>query len=61
MHPLLFERVLAAFVPVAGLQDPDRTTAFCERLKQDEPRLKDVISLSLERLEVNAGFRRREK
>jgi len=61
MHPLLFERVVAAFVPGPGLQDPDRTGTFCEKLQHEQPRLKDVIALSLERLEVNAGFRRREK
>ena len=61
MHPLLLERVVAAFVPGPGLQDPDRTCTFCERLQHEQPRLKDVIALSLERLEVNADFRRREK
>jgi len=61
MHPLLFERVVAAFVPVPGLQDPDSTSTFCKNLQQKKPRLKDVIALSLERLEVNAGFRRREQ
>ena len=61
MHPLLFERVVAAFVPGPGMQDPDRTCTFCEGLQHEQPRLKDVIALSLERLDVNAGFRRREK
>ena len=61
MHPLLFERVVAACIPGPGLQDPDRTITFCEKLQHEQPRLKDVIALSLERLEVNAGFRRREK
>jgi len=61
MHPMLFERVVAAFVPGPGLQDPDRTCSFCERLQHEQPRLNDVIALSLERLEVNADFRRREK
>jgi hypothetical protein len=61
MHPLLFERVVAAFVPGPGLQDPDRTRTFCAELLQRLPALKDVIALSLERLEVNARFRQREK
>ena len=60
MHPLLFERVVAAFVPGPGLQDPDRTRTYCNGLLQTHPRLKDVIALSLERLAVNAAFRRRE-
>jgi aminopeptidase N len=61
MHPLLFERVLAAFVPGPGLQDPDRTEAFCLKLRQNQPRLADVIALSLERLAVNAAFRQCEQ
>jgi tricorn protease interacting factor F2/3 len=61
MHPLLFERVVAAFVPGPGLRDPDRTRTFCADLAQRRPAVKDVIALSLERLEVNAGFRRREQ
>ncbi len=60
MHPLLYERVVAAIVPIAGLQDLERTRSFCERLHQKHPRLKDVIALSLERLTVNEHFRRRE-
>jgi hypothetical protein len=61
MHPLLFERVVAAVVPGPGLQDPDRTEAFCLRLTRKQPRLADVIALSLERLAVNAAFRQRER
>jgi hypothetical protein len=61
MHPLLFERVVAAFVPVPGLQNPERTRTLCEKLVRQQPRLKDVIALSLERLTVNSGFRQREQ
>ncbi|HSO19579.1 MAG TPA: ERAP1-like C-terminal domain-containing protein, partial [Desulfosarcina sp.] len=58
MHPLLFERVVAAFVPLPGMQEADRTRSFCRQLQQKHPRLKDTIALSLERLEVNDRFRR---
>ena len=61
MHPMLFERVVAAFVPGPGLEDVERTRAFCETLEQKQPRIKDVLALSLERLAVNAAFREREK
>jgi tricorn protease interacting factor F2/3 len=61
MHPLLFERVVAAFVPVPGLQNPERTRTLCEKLVRQQPRLKDVIALSLERLTINSGFRQRER
>lgn len=61
MHPLLFERVVAAFVPVPGLTEPPRTRAFCEQLARRQPRLQNVIDLSLERLEINHRFRLREQ
>lgn len=61
MHPLLFERVVAAFVPGPGLLDPHRTRAFCTAMQAKKPRLRDVLALSLERLEVSAAFRRREQ
>ncbi|BBO91013.1 M1 family metallopeptidase [Desulfosarcina ovata] len=61
MHPLLFERVVAAFVPGPGLTDPERTRAFCKTLLEQQPRLKDVLALSLERLAVNAAMKAREK
>ncbi|WP_319522912.1 M1 family metallopeptidase [uncultured Desulfosarcina sp.] len=61
MHPLLFERVVAAFVPVPGLTEPPRTRSFCEQLARRQPRLKNVIDLSLEHLEVNHRFRLREQ
>ena len=57
MHPLLFERVVAAFVPGPGLGDPQRTMAFCKAMLEKQPRLKDVLALSLERLAINAAFR----
>jgi hypothetical protein len=60
MHPLLFERVVAAFVPGPGLENPERTRSYCEALPKTHPRLKDVIALSLERLAVNDRFRRQE-
>ncbi|WP_054694409.1 ERAP1-like C-terminal domain-containing protein [Desulfosarcina cetonica] len=61
MHPMLFERVVAAFVPGPGLVDPDRTRAFCKTLLEKQPRLRDVLALSLERLAVNAAFRQRKR
>jgi hypothetical protein len=57
MHPLLFERVVAAFIPGPGLEDHRRTAAFCKTLVQRQPRLQDVIALSLERLEINRRWR----
>ncbi len=56
MHPLLFERVVASMVPTAGLIDPENTRIFCLDLQKKNPQLKDVVALSLERLEINRAF-----
>ena len=61
MHPLLLERVVAAMVPVPGLMDPARARSFCNGLVEKQPRLKDVIALSLERLSVNIDWRERNE
>jgi tricorn protease interacting factor F2/3 len=61
MHPLLFERVVATAVPGPGLKDPERTGRFCQNLRRQQPRLEDVMALSLERLEINIHFRSREQ
>jgi hypothetical protein len=56
-HPLLFERVIAAIVPVAGLVDPPGVQTFMERYMETSPQTRDVIKLSLEKLEINRRFR----
>jgi tricorn protease interacting factor F2/3 len=59
-HPLLFERVIAAIVPVAGLVDPPGVQTFMERYMETSPQTQDVIKLSLEKLEINRRFRETE-
>jgi tricorn protease interacting factor F2/3 len=56
-HPLLFERVLAALVPVAGLTAAAAAVAFCEGLAESAPQFRSVLALSLEKLEINRRFR----
>jgi aminopeptidase N len=56
-HPLLFERVIAAIVPVAGLVDPPAVRAFFEDYVAAAPQARDVVNLSLEKLEINRRFR----
>jgi len=56
-HPLLFERVIAAIVPVAGLVDPPAVRAFFERYVAAMPQARDVVNLSLEKLEINRRYR----
>jgi tricorn protease interacting factor F2/3 len=56
-HPLLFERVIAAVVPVAGLVDPPAVRSFMARYVEAAPQARDVVNLSLEKLEINRRFR----
>ncbi|MBW2430557.1 MAG: M1 family metallopeptidase [Deltaproteobacteria bacterium] len=56
-HPLLYERVVAAIVPTAGLQRADEVKAFCDDYLNKKDKAKDVIKLSLERLEINLRMR----
>jgi len=56
-HPLLFERVIASVVPVAGLLDPPAVRSFMARYVEAAPQARDVVNLSLEKLEINRRFR----
>ena len=56
-HPLLFERVIAAVIPVAGLVDPPGVRAFLDRYVDKAPQTRDVVNLSREKLEINRRFR----
>jgi hypothetical protein len=56
-HPMLYERVIAAIVPVAGIRKAAEVkTFFYDYLKKSD-KAKDVIKLSLERLEINLRMR----
>ena len=56
-HPMLYERVVAAIVPIAGLQRADEVKTFFEDYMKKTDRAKDVIKLSLEKLEINLRMR----
>ena len=56
-HPMLYERVVAAIVPVAGLDNPQQVREFFEDYIQKTDKAKDVIKLSLEKLEINLRMR----
>ena len=56
-HPLLYERVIASIVPVAGMERAGEVKAFFEDYMQKTDTAKDVIKLSLERLEINLRIR----
>lgn len=57
LHPMLFERVLAAVVPTAGLADVGRTRQFLGARQAQRPQLAEVVTLALENLAVNARLR----
>ena len=54
---MLYERVVAAIVPIAGLQRADEVKAFFDHYRAQKDKAKDVINLSLERLEINLRMR----
>jgi tricorn protease interacting factor F2/3 len=56
-HPMLYERVVAAIVPMAGMDNPQEMQEFFEDYMQKTDKAKDVITLSLERLEINLRLR----
>jgi tricorn protease interacting factor F2/3 len=56
-HPMLYERVVASIVPVAGMDRPQAVKNFFADYMQKTDKAADVIKLSLERLEINLRFR----
>ena len=58
-HPMLYERVIAAIVPTAGIKRADEVKAFFGDYQKKSDKAKDVIKLSLERLEINLRMRSR--
>ncbi|MCP3952618.1 MAG: M1 family metallopeptidase [Desulfobacterales bacterium] len=59
VHPMIYERVIAAVISAAGLGAPDAVEQFFTTYMEKNAQTKDVISLSLERLKIN--LRMREK
>ena len=56
-HPMLYERVIAAIIPAAGLERADEVNKFFADYMQQKDKARDVIKLSLERLEINLRMR----
>jgi tricorn protease interacting factor F2/3 len=57
LHPLLYERIVAAIVPVVESEQAEEVKEFCEQYLKERPHMGDVIRLSLEKLEINLRFR----
>jgi aminopeptidase N len=56
-HPMIYERIIAAIVPMAGMDRPQEVKAFLNDYLQKTDKAKDIIKLSLERLEINLRMR----
>jgi tricorn protease interacting factor F2/3 len=56
-HPMLYERVVAAIIPVAGIEKSGEVQEFFEDYMKKKDKASDVIKLSLEKLEINLRMR----
>ncbi|MBW2409854.1 MAG: ERAP1-like C-terminal domain-containing protein, partial [Deltaproteobacteria bacterium] len=56
-HPMLYERVVGAIIPTAGLLRTGEVQAFFQDYMQKTDKATDVIKLSLEKLEINLRMR----
>ena len=57
IHPIQYERVIEAIVPVCGLGREEEIKAFFEEYMKRQTTAADVIKLALERLEINSRMR----
>ncbi len=57
-HPIHYERVIASIVPVAGIECEQEVKRFFQDYMSKKEPAKDVIRLSLERLEINSKMRK---
>ena len=57
-HPIHYERVVAAIIPYGGLGKEDEVRAFFNDYMKKNNRARDVIRLSLERLEIHSRMRK---
>jgi tricorn protease interacting factor F2/3 len=57
LHPIHFERIIGALVPLAGLDREDRVRAFFGEYMSRKETARDVILMALEKLEINRRMR----
>jgi tricorn protease interacting factor F2/3 len=56
-HPIHYERVIGAIVPVCGMGRANEVKKFFNQYLQENPQAKGIIKLSLEKLEINLRMR----
>jgi hypothetical protein len=59
VHPMIYERIISAVIGAAGMEAPDALREFFTAYMEKNPPARDVILLSLERLEINLQMRQR--
>lgn len=57
IHPMIYERIIAAVISAAGLKNPETIERFFAAYMEKQPQTKDVVRLSLERLKINLRMR----
>ena len=60
-HPMLYERVVASIIPAAGIERADEVKNFFDDYMRQKEKARDVIKLSLEKLEINLRMRAANK
>ena len=56
-HPMHYERIISGIIPLCGLGKEDQVKDFFEDYMGKEKKAKEVIKLSLEKLEINSIMR----
>jgi len=56
-HPSHYERIIEAIVPVCGIGKEEQVKAFFEDYMSQGDKARDVIKMSLEKLEINSRMR----
>jgi len=56
-HPIIYERTVAAIVPLSGISQEGEVKSFMTAYMADHPETKDIVRLSLEQLEINMLMR----
>jgi tricorn protease interacting factor F2/3 len=58
-HPMHYERVITAIVPIGGIGKEEQIQSFFSDYMSKKPKAQDAIKLALEKLKINAGMRAR--
>jgi hypothetical protein len=58
MHPLHLERVITGITPIAGIEKAPEIRGFLENYVARSPKVRDAVTLALEKLEINMRMRR---